>query len=98
MDLNKIEELCKEHNLELERKERPSGMGVLAIRVPKERDFTTIYAIEGRNLGQFDEVPDFYSYRFVKGYEAIWSMEKKLLEGSMPFCVERPCLISLMPG
>lgn len=80
MDLEKIEELCKKHNLELEKKERPNGRGALAIRIPKEREFTTIYAVEDRNLGQFDELPDFYSYRFVKGYEAIWSMEKKILE------------------
>ncbi len=80
MEYEEIKSLCTDNDISFEEKERRAGRKSLGIKLPKEREYTLIYAIEGRTSETFAEIPEFYKYRFIKGYEAIWSPELDYLE------------------
>jgi hypothetical protein len=80
MNLDEIKNLCVASNIGIEEVERHSGRKSLIIKLPKEREYTFLYAHGGRTEEVFSEIPEFTKYRFVKGYEAIWSIDDDYLE------------------
>jgi hypothetical protein len=51
----------------------------LIVSIPEERDFKNIILVEGQDI-EFIEKSNFDKFRFIKGYEAIWSEEFKVIE------------------
>jgi hypothetical protein len=80
MEFQEIKSICDAQDIATNVIERRSGRQALEIKIPKERTFTSLYATDGRTAEVFSEIPEFYKYRFVKGYEAIWSPEEDILE------------------
>ncbi|MGX5091467.1 hypothetical protein ACWKXX_09955 [Enterobacter sp. UPMP2061] len=75
--IDELIEICNQHGisnsiLEGDRK-------VLNFKLGRERGFTDLYIREGRVANEFIS-NDFYKYKFVLGYEAIWSEEDDVIE------------------
>lgn len=80
MEFQEIKSICDAQNIATNVIERRSGRQILEIKIRKERSFTSFYATDSRTAEVFSEIPEFFKYRFVKGYEEIWSPEEDSLE------------------
>ncbi|WP_422949923.1 hypothetical protein [Undibacterium sp. TC4M20W] len=81
MSIDTLKQICTDNKIPCEEILLDTSSGRrLAISMQKAEERTLIYALEGRNLDQFDEVPDFFEYRLIKGYAGIWSEKHKTVE------------------
>lgn len=75
--IDEVIEICKNHNIDYEVSD--DDKRILTIKLKRERNFTEVYLREGRNASEFSS-DDFYKYKYVLGYEAIWSEEDDVVE------------------
>lgn len=75
--IDEIIEICEEHDIEYSLSDE--GRRNLVLKIKRERQDTKIFIREGRVATEFDS-NDFYKYRFIQGYEAIWSEEDDVVE------------------
>lgn len=80
MDINieKIVHLCDKHKIDYELQEN-EDRARLTIKIKRDRGSTELYLRSGTVAQQFNK-DDFYKYRFISGYEAIWSSELGVVE------------------
>lgn len=78
----KIINICDDNNIEyeIESNSKIRSRDKLKIRIKKGRDHTNIYIRVGRIADKFIITNNFYEYRFVSGYDAIWSSKNKIIE------------------
>lgn len=72
-----IQSICDKHKIEYSVNE--NSMKVLTLKIKRERQHTELFIRDGRNANDFT-CDDFYKYRFIQGYEAIWSEEEDIVE------------------
>ncbi|ELB7607252.1 TPA: hypothetical protein KD105_003043 [Vibrio parahaemolyticus] len=77
-NIKKIMDLCDQNDVEYELDEKDE-ISRLILKIKRERSYTELYIRSGRIAEQFAK-DDFYKYRFVSGYEAIWSSELGIVE------------------
>ena len=53
---------------------------LLHIEIPKKRKFSILRINNEAAEKLIELAPEFYKYKFVEGYEAIWSSEEGILE------------------
>lgn len=75
--LEEIQQICDDH--EIEYLASGDDRKTLILKIKKERGFKELYIKEGFSADEFVS-NDFYKYRFVQGYEAIWSEEDEVVE------------------
>jgi len=75
--LDQIQAICDEHKVEYSLTDGDRKQ--LVIKIKRERQITELYIREGAVADEFVS-DDFYKYRFIQGYEAIWSEEDDLVE------------------
>lgn len=71
--------LAKEKNLDLESKVPLTEKKHLIVAIPEEREFRNIIIADDKELNTVID-SKIEKYRFIKGYEAVWSEELKIVE------------------
>lgn len=74
----RIKELCEEKNIEYSTTS-DDAVDRITVKIKRERGFTELFIRSGRHANGFD-IENFHKYRFVAGYEAIWSQEDGIVE------------------
>lgn len=75
--LEQIQNICDENNIDYSINEE--GRKLLVLKIKRERQSTELFIRDGRSADEFIS-DDFYKYRFIQGYEAIWSEEEDIVE------------------
>lgn len=78
MSIEAIKLVCDKYNIKYS-VDDDSRRG-FNIHIPKGRDFSFLNIDEEYAAMISDSIPDFYNYKFVEGYEALWSSENGTLE------------------
>lgn len=78
MSIEDIKLVCDEHHIDyIESEEARRGLN---IKIPKGRFFSSLKINNEMASKILDSAPDFYNYKFVDGYEALWSSKNQTLE------------------
>lgn len=78
MNIEALESICKEKNIKFQ--SNVGRRGLLQIEIPKRRGISTLHINEEAAEKIIESANNFYNYKFVEGYEAIWSNEEKYIE------------------
>lgn len=78
LSIETIKAMCDEHRIKYTMDD--NSFRGFNIHLPKGRDFSQVNINEDISVMLLKDVPDFYKYKFVEGYEAIWSPQNGTLE------------------
>lgn len=78
MSIEAVKEICDQHNVKytVDKEARRS----FQVQIPKGRNFSKLSIHDEAAEKLIEHAPDFYKFKFVEGYEAIWSSEEGTLE------------------
>ena len=78
--LNEVVKKIESTGWKYEMKDMPSSRKIIKFEVPKERDTEMLSISSGNKELQSIIESEFEKFRFIKGFEAIWSAENKKIE------------------
>jgi len=78
LSIQAIKDICQEKEIKYSTEdEGPRGFHV---HIPKGRNFSRLSVNDDAAEKLLEYAPEFYKYKFVEGYEAVWSPEEGILE------------------
>lgn len=78
MSIDTLKEICEENGVKYSIEEESRRR--FHIHIPKARNISRLSVNDEASSLLIEHAPNFYKYRFVEGYEAIWSVEEGTLE------------------
>lgn len=78
MSIEALKEICDENDVKYSTEDDPRRR--FHIHIPKARNISRLAVNEEASGLLMEHASDFYKYRFVEGYEAIWSAEEGTVE------------------
>ena len=78
MSIEALKEICDQNDVKYSTEEEPRRR--FHIHIPKARNISRLAVNEEASGLLMEHASDFYKYKFVEGYEAIWSAEEGTLE------------------
>lgn len=78
MSIEALKSICDEHGIK--HSDRHENRRGFSIHLPKGRNSSQIFTNEEAAKKILECAPDFFKYKFVDGYEALWSPDKGTLE------------------
>ena len=86
MSIEAVKEICDQNGVQYSTEEEPRGR--FHIHIPKARNISRLAVNDEASGLLLEHASDFHKYKFVEGYEAIWSAEEGTLECEIQLPVE----------